>query len=102
MRERTIEQKLLTETKKRGGLALKFVSPSFSGMPDRLVLMPDGRMGFVEVKAPGKKPRALQKSRHALLRGMGYKVFVLDDMKDIPKILDEISRTRGGEREEST
>ncbi|MEE3396983.1 MAG: VRR-NUC domain-containing protein, partial [Succiniclasticum sp.] len=58
--EKQIEQKLVTETRKKGGLAVKFVSPSFSGMPDRLVLLPHGVMGFVEVKAPGKKPRLLQ------------------------------------------
>jgi len=56
MREKTIEQKLNTDAKKRGGLALKFVSPSFDGMPDRIVLLPGGHIGFVEVKAPGKKP----------------------------------------------
>ena len=88
--EKQIEQKLVTETRKKGGLAVKFVSPSFSGMPDRLVLLPHGVMGFVEVKAPGKKPRLLQVSRHAMLREMGFQVFVRDAMEDIPGLLQKI------------
>ena len=88
--EKQIEQKLVTETRKKGGLAMKFVPPSFSGMPDRLVLLPHGVMGFVEVKAPGKKPRLLQVSRHAMLREMGFQVFVLDAMEDIPGLLQKI------------
>ena len=68
MREKQIENKLATEAKKLGGIALKFVSPSFDGMPDRLVLIPDGHIAFVELKAPGKKPRPLQLARHRLVR----------------------------------
>ena len=74
MREKQIENKLATEAKKLGGIALKFVSPSFDGMPDRLVLIPDGHIAFVELKAPGKKPRPLQLSRHRLLRSLGFRV----------------------------
>ena len=85
--ERQIEQRLVTETRKRGGMALKFVSPSFAGMPDRLILLPDGKMAFVEVKAPGQKPRPLQVKRHAMLRKLGFKVFVLDAASDIPRML---------------
>ena len=90
MREKQIENKLASEVKKAGGIALKFVSPSFDGMPDRIVLMPDGRMAFVEVKAPGKAPRPLQIARHKLLRGLGCKVYVLDNAEQIGGILDEI------------
>lgn len=96
MRERTLELKLVKETRKRGGVALKFVSPSFSGMPDRLVLLPHQVMGFVEVKAPGERPRPLQKSRHAMLREMGFPVFVLDRSDEIPVILDQITHAQDG------
>ena len=88
--ERQIEQKLVTETRKRGGMALKFVSPSFAGMPDRLLLLPDGKISFVETKAPGQKPRPIQVKRHEMLRKLGFKVFVLDAMEGIQVILDEI------------
>lgn len=90
MREKFIEQKLRMMVKKRGGLALKFVSPGYDGMPDRLVILPKGKLAFVEVKAPGKKPRPLQLSRHRLLRQLGFKVYTLDDEKDIEVILDEV------------
>lgn len=90
MREKYIEKKLADAVKARGGLAPKFTSPGFDGMPDRIVLLPGGHMGFVEVKAPGKHPRPLQEARHRMLRGLGFKVFVLDDEAQIGGILDEI------------
>jgi hypothetical protein len=90
MREKTIEKKLSDEVKKRGGLAPKFTSPGFDGMPDRIVLMPGGHIAFVEVKAPGKAPRPLQKARHRMLRQLGFTVYVLDDESEIGGILDEI------------
>ena len=66
-----------------GGIAPKFVSPGFDGMPDRIVLLPYGKFAFVEVKAPGKKPRPLQVSRHGLLQHLGFKVYLLNDMNQI-------------------
>ena len=94
-REKSIEQKLVRATKQLGGICPKLVSPGFDGMPDRLVLLPYGRMGFVEVKAPGEKPRPIQESRHRLLRRLGFKVYVLDCAEDIPRILDGIGGNDG-------
>ena len=74
MLEKSIEKKLADAVKKRGGLAPKFVSPGLDGMPDRIVLMPGGRLAFVEVKAPGKKLRPLQEARHRKLRELGFTV----------------------------
>ncbi len=90
MREKIIEQHLVKAVKNSGGIAPKLVCPGFDGMPDRLVLLPRGKIGFVEVKAPGKEPRPLQVARHGLLRRMGFKVYVLDDPEQIGGILDEI------------
>ena len=92
-REREIERKLVEAVRKTGGLALKFVSPGWSGAPDRIVLMPGGKAGFVEVKAPGKKPRPLQALRKKQLEQMGFKVFVLDGTGQIGGIIDEIRTT---------
>ena len=92
MREKQIEQRLVKAVKARGGLCPKLVSPGTDGMPDRMVLLPDSHMGFVEVKAPGEKPRPLQQRRHEQLRELGYKVSVLNDPEQIPPILDEIRR----------
>jgi len=90
MREKALEKKLVQSVKSAGGIALKFVSPGFDGMPDRIVLIPDGHIGFVEVKAPGEKPRPLQIARHGLLRRLGFKVYILDDEQQIGGILYEI------------
>lgn len=90
MREKNIEQKLVKKAKDRGGLALKFVSPGYDGMPDRIVILPDGHVGFIEVKAPGKEPRPLQIARHSLLMRLGCKVYVLDNTEQIGEILDDI------------
>lgn len=93
MREKTIEQKLVTAVKKHGGICPKFVSPGFDGMPDRLVLFSFGRFAFVEVKAPGEKPRPLQLARHEMLQKLGYRVYVLDNVNQIGGMLDEIRAT---------
>lgn len=90
MREKSIEQKLTLMVKKRGGICPKFVSPGFDGVPDRIVLLPGGRMAFVEVKAPGQKPRPLQIARRKLLERLGFSVYVLDSIEQIGGILDEI------------
>ena len=93
MREKAIEQKLVRMVMHRGGICPKFVSPGYDGMPDRIVLFPGGRIAFVEVKAPGEKPRPLQLSRHRLLRRLGFRVYVLDAAEQIGGILDEIQST---------
>ncbi|OXS26581.1 MAG: nuclease [Acetobacterium sp. MES1] len=90
MREKTIERKLSVAVKKMGGICPKFVSPGLDGMPDRLVLLPGGRLAFVEVKAPGKKPRPLQMVRHEMLKRLGFAVYVLDDDGKIGEMLDVI------------
>lgn len=93
MREKQIESQLVSQVKKIGGIAPKFVSPGFAGMPDRLVLIPDGHIAFVELKAPGKKPRPLQLARHRLLRLLGFRVYVIDRAEQIGGMLDEIRAT---------
>ena len=90
MREQEIELQLVRAVKNMRGRAVKFMSPGFDGMPDRLVLLPGGKCGFVEVKAPGKKPRALQVVRHEMLKELGFKVYVLDAIGQIEEIIDDI------------
>lgn len=90
MREKQIEQKLTLMVKAAGGIAPKFVSPGFAGMPDRLVLLPNGVFAFAELKAPGKKPRALQLARHEMLRRLGFKVYVIDGTEQIGEMIDEL------------
>ena len=90
MREQRIEHQLVRQVSKLGGLALKFVSPGMAGVPDRLLLLPGGKAVFVETKAPGKKPRPLQLHRHEQLRSLGFRVFVIDEMKQIREVLDDL------------
>ena len=90
MREKVIEQKLVRAVKAAGGICPKLFSPGMDGMPDRMVILPGGHIGFVEVKAPGEKPGRLQISRHKLLRRLGCRVFVLDDISGIERILREM------------
>lgn len=99
MNERTIETRLVKEVRNAGGLCLKFVSPGWNGVPDRIVLLPGGRMAFVEVKRPGEKPRPLQESRHRALRKLGFQVYVLDSMDQVGGIIDEIRKMEGGDAE---
>ena len=90
MLEQEIELQLVRAVKNMGGRAVKFMSPGFDGMPDRLVLLPGGKCGFVEVKAPGKKPRALQQVRHEMLKAWGFKVYVADAKEQIEEIINDI------------
>ncbi len=90
MRESFIEEKLRKAVKQKGGICWKFTSPGTAGVPDRIILMPEGRFAFVEVKAPGEKTRPLQLSRHRLLRRLGFKIYVLNNIEEIGGIIDEI------------
>ena len=76
--------------KDQGGMCPKLISPGTDGMPDRMVLLPEARIGFVEVKRPGAKPRPLQERRQGQLRELGFLVLVLDDPEKIPEIIKEI------------
>ena len=93
MREKTIEEHLTHAVRLMGGLAPKFVSPGLDGVPDRLLLLPDGRMAFAELKARGKQLRPLQKRRKRQLETLGFRVFIIDSTDQIGGVLDELSAT---------
>ena len=88
--EKFFEKKLREIVKKLGGIAIKIVSPSFTGLPDRLVLMPGARIWFVELKSTGKKPTARQLAVHGLLRRLGFAVLVIDSETTLNAFLHEI------------
>ncbi|WP_026523279.1 VRR-NUC domain-containing protein [Butyrivibrio sp. MB2005] len=90
MDEKQIERNLVKKAEKMGGVAFKFVSPGLSGVPDRIVLLPGGYIGFVELKAPGKKMRPLQEKRKAQLEALGFLVFCLDSIDGAEEILNAI------------
>ncbi|MDX7998791.1 VRR-NUC domain-containing protein [Xenorhabdus sp. Reich] len=86
IREDVIEKHLVNEVKKAGGIAYKFVSPGRRSVPDRIVVLPNGRVVFVECKAPGENPRPDQLREHERLRALGQTVVVLDS-KNVEEIL---------------
>lgn len=90
MREKTTETKLVKAVLAIGGLAPKFVSPGLDGVPDRLVLLPGGRIAFIELKAQGKTLRPLQVRRKKQLEALGFSVYCIDRPEQIGGILDEI------------
>lgn len=81
------------QVKSRGGMAVKFVSPGFDGVPDRLVLLPGGKCAFVELKAPGKKLRPLKEKRKHQLEALGFSVYVIDGLEQIGGVLHGIQTT---------
>ena len=83
MRESQLEQKLVSHITKLGGIAYKFSSPNRRSVPDRLCVMPNGRVFFVELKTKGKTPTALQQHEHETLRALGHTVLVIDNVGDV-------------------
>ncbi len=95
MTERQIEQKLVKAVKEKGGLCWKFTSPGTTGVPDRIVLMPEGHIAFVELKAPNKQLRVLQEYRMKQLITLGFPCYVIDNAMQIPSVIRKI----GGDAE---
>jgi hypothetical protein len=93
MREKQIENALVKAVRDSGGIAPKFIAFGMSGVPDRLVLLPGGKMAFVELKAPGMRLRPLQIKRKRQLEGLGFLVYCIDDKAAIGGVLDAIRTT---------
>lgn len=93
MLEKDIEQALVREVRKRGGMCPKWVSPGLNGVPDRIILLSGKRIAFAEMKSPGQKPRPLQEVRIRQLRNLGFSVYVIDRPEQIERVLDEIYTT---------
>lgn len=91
IREKSIEKRLVIAVRKRRGLCPKWVSPGLDGVPDRIILLPGGRIAFAELKAPGQKLRPLQLRRKAQLERLGFEVHVIDNTNQIGGVLDALS-----------
>lgn len=90
MKEQNIELFLIRHVCLKRGLCLKMNSITMNGLPDRLVLLPEGKMFFAELKAPGKKPRPEQVRVHESLRKLGFDVRVIDSTAKVKEILNEV------------
>ena len=96
MRETSIETKLGDEVKKVGGTAYKFVSPGNAGVPDRVVILQGRKSGFVELKRSGEKTTPLQKVQIRKILATGCYATVLDNKKDIDRVIWEIEAWNPG------
>lgn len=90
MEESKIEKRLKDAIKRIGGMAFKFVSPGNTGVPDRLVLLPGGRIVFIELKASKGKLSELQKVRRKQIRDLGFRVECLNSIEKIDKFIEEV------------
>lgn len=93
MRESYLEQQILRPAiLKLGGLCLKLTIISFTGIPDRLILLPGGRIYFAETKGVEKQPRPRQLIVHEQLRKLGFDVWVIYNREDVNKFIEHIER----------
>lgn len=81
--EKKIEKYLVTSIERLGGFCVKFPPLFFRGFPDRIVLLSGGLIIFVELKAPGEKPRLIQTKVHNKLKALGFRVEVIDSMEEV-------------------
>lgn len=95
MIERDIEQYLVKQAKAAGGKAYKFESPGNNGVPDRIVILPGGRIAFAELKAPGKKPTPLQINQQRFIRNQGMTVVVIDSKEGADELIQHM-QSQGG------
>lgn len=96
MLERELERKFREAVRDCGGETYKFVSPGTAGVPDRLVVLPGGCIGFIELKQEGKVPTRLQKRQIQKLKDLGCAVCVLDHPKDILRAIEFLQAEAGG------
>lgn len=97
MRENEVEKQFVEAVRAAGGQALKFTSQSMNGVPDRLVLLLGGKCAFVELKAPGKQMRILQRKRRLQLEELGFPVFCVDRPEQIQPAINALLRWNPGE-----
>ena len=88
IQERDVERDLISSVRKAGGMCLKFVSPGWSGAPDRVCLFPGGCLVFVELKRPGEKVRPLQAHRTKQLRELGFRVELIDSKEGVKEFME--------------
>lgn len=90
LQEKFIERELVSRLKKVGVESIKFEVLGKRGMPDRIILIPGGRVVFAEVKSPGEKLRPLQEKRKRELENLGFKVYVIDSKTEIDELVKQI------------
>lgn len=87
MEEKKIERRLVSRVDECGHICAKILSTHLAGMPDRICTLPDGGVLWVEVKATGEKPRAIQEYRHKQLRQRGQLVEVVSSYTEVDQLI---------------
>ena len=90
MREYVVENEFVKAVKAAGGVAYKLTSQTANGLPDRLVLFFPAKTVFVELKAPGKMMRPLQRKRRYQLMKLGFPVLCIDRIEQIEPCIEAI------------
>ena len=90
LREYVVENEFVKAVKAAGGVAYKLTSQTANGLPDRLVLFFPAKTVFVELKAPGKMMRPLQRKRRYQLMKLGFPVLCIDKLYQIKPCIDAI------------
>lgn len=97
MKENVVEKAFVDAVRKAGGIAFKFTSQTMNGVPDRLVLLLGARCAFVELKAPGKQMRLLQRKRRQQIEALGFPVFCIDNLDQIEPAIEALMTWKPGE-----
>ena len=97
LREYVVENEFVKAVKAAGGVAYKLTSQTANGLPDRLVLFFPAKTIFVELKAPGKMMRPLQRKRRYQLMKLGFPVLCIDKLYQIKPCIDAILAWMPGE-----
>lgn len=91
----TVEKELVmlcnAEMKKAKGLCITLSAQHISGLPDKLLLFKRGQFVFVELKSKNKKPSKIQKYMHVKLKGLGFRIEVISDKKDLLNLIKELN-----------
>jgi hypothetical protein len=86
-KEKILEKKLSMEIEKLGGWSLKLLSTHVTGLPDRMCLLPGGRVFFAEVKTTKEKPKRIQIWVHNKIRALGFRVEIIDQSEKIKELI---------------
>lgn len=89
MLEFDLEDDFVRWAEAQGGVALKVKIEGVRGFPDRIVLLPGGRIAFVELKRKGKcKIYPQQMKWLKKLQSLGFVATLSDDLEEIIDHID--------------
>jgi hypothetical protein len=91
-KEKNLEKQLIDAVKSLNGWCIKLLSSHLTGLPDRMCLLPDGRIFFAEVKTTGMKPRRIQLHIHGKLKDLGFRVEIIDKSLQIKQLIKEYGK----------